>query len=721
MKKQITFSALVLLSIVASAQESEYTISCNKPLLFPQQTLSTNAKELNITADHGEIVDKNQHLLTGNASLISDKYYILADKIKIDKLQKKSSANGNVKFQNKQIMLTGDSAVLDKKGSVFTNAKYHYPKSKITGQADKIVDDGNKQTFDSMSYSLCPLGNTDWQMKADKVTLDQQANLGIAKNVTVEFMGVPIFYSPYYEWTLKGKSSGFLAPSASSYTESGKDKGYQVRIPYYFNISADRDFLLTLNQLSTRGSSIEGKYRQLFDKGRIEIEGHYLDKDKINKQKRWLFDSKLDLSLNDKTTLNINSHRVSDDNYFKEIAHYDTGKTSLTSSANITYKNKQTNLTALIVAENEQLLSTDKNEASYTRAPEIIISKKVQGLGNREAVFSISSTKFKHLNDAKKSGTRTNLQADFERNIKTAAYSIKPKLSFKKTHYSMENNSSQERNIYSFGVDSKLNFERETNLFGKNLVQTLTPRLAYNYTPGKEQSGLTNFDSAKVSELYANLFAGKSFTGLDRISKTNDVVIGLESDFIDQKTGKTYLALKIAQARHLDNTTTAENGSITAQKDYSNIAIGADLSLGDFTFKNAIQYDQDDGKTQRSNSEITYISGAKKFISATHENDAGKRTIGVYGALPINKKIHIFGSANRSLSNLITNKKTLGFAYESCCWKLRLAQFNEYTGAGNYDKVSKIEFVLKGLTSGDSSLSKRLNEEIPNYLPNLKN
>jgi LPS-assembly protein len=43
-----------------------------------------------------------------------------------------------------------------------------------------------------MTYSLCPIGNTDWQMKADKVTLNPKTNYGIAKNVTIEFMGIPI-------------------------------------------------------------------------------------------------------------------------------------------------------------------------------------------------------------------------------------------------------------------------------------------------------------------------------------------------------------------------------------------------------------------------------------------------------------------------------------------------------------------------------------------------
>jgi LPS-assembly protein len=48
----------------------------------------------------------------------------------------------------------------------------------------------------------------------------------------------------------------------------------------------------------------------------------------------------------------------------------------------------------------------------------------------------------------------------------------------------------------------------------------------------RNQSALANFDSEKINESYENLFSGKRFTGLDRISKTNDIVIGLESDFI---------------------------------------------------------------------------------------------------------------------------------------------------------------------------------------------
>jgi LPS-assembly protein len=41
------------------------------------------------------------------------------------------------------------------------------------------------------------------------------------------------------------------------------------------------------------------------------------------------------------------------------------------------------------------------------------------------------------------------------------------------------------------------------------VTQTLTPRLAYNYTPYKNQNALPDFDSEKMSNTYENLFSGK--------------------------------------------------------------------------------------------------------------------------------------------------------------------------------------------------------------------
>ncbi len=736
-KQLVLYSLFTLLSSTINAEG--LVLNCqNNALLFPKQTLSDKTKDLDVQADYSEAF-KGHYLLKGNVSLNSSAYFLSADEISINKSSKASNATGHVKFQDNTLMLTGDKAVIKKQGEVthttLNQVKFHYLNSRVNGHAQVVTNDGTKQVFSSGSYSLCPLGNSDWQMKADKITLDSSTNMGVAEEVTIEFLGMPIFYSSHHEWVLEGRGSGFLAPAFGSYNESGSSKGnnYQVRIPYYFNIAPDRDFLLTLNQLSSRGSVLEGKYRQLITNnnylgdGRFEIEGHYLNKDKITNNRRWLLNSKLKVSLNAKTDLNIVTNRVSDSDYFKEIAHSNTSDSELQSHVNLSYKNQKQNLTMSLFTESEQLINIDNDSnASHMRAPELSISKGYKGLGGRHVNLSLVSTKFAHKDSNKKTGVRTYAQAKFSRSIRSDNYSLTPSLNLSTTDYTMDNSANQKRNIASFNLDSKLFLERKISLFDTNLTQTLTPRLAYNYTPKKNQSALPNFDSNDKNDSYEGLFSGQKFTGIDRIASANDLTFGLESDFIDDETGDTYLNLKIAQAYRFDDTGMNSNGDTTlvssngdtilvSQRKYSDVAASVNLTMRDFAFNNSLQYDPKTNKINKRSSSISYILNPRKFLTLAHHDDDGKKSAELYGAYPLTKKIHIFAGINRSISDSITNKETTGIAYESCCWALRLAHFK----SGNYDDVIKLELVLKGLASTSSDLYKRLEEDVPNYLANL--
>ena len=727
MKKSITLCSLILFSGVVSAQG--YSLSCDDSrLLFPKQTLSTD-DSLDVLADRSEISKGDTYLLTGNVSLNSSAYFLAADEIQIKKTDKTSTAKGSVKYQDDELMFVGESAVVKKKADnnhiTLQQVSFHYPESKMNGKASQVVNDGVSQVFDSVSYTLCPLGNTDWQMKADQITLNSATNRGVASDVVVEFLGVPVFYAPHHEWVLEGRGSGFLAPSFGSYHESVADQGsnYQVRIPYYFNIAADRDLLLSLNQLSSRGSVIEAKYRQLIaandyvDGGRFEIEGHYLNNDKLSStyNARWLLNSTIDLSLNDKTKLNIATNRVSDVDYFKEIAHTNTSGSALNSKVDLTFEDADKNLNMVFFAESEQLINS--GTAKYTRAPELSISKGFTGLDNRRMDLSLVSTKFTHKDGNttdKKTGIRTHAQANFSRSITTDAYSLTPKFSLSTTDYALDNATNESRSIYSFGLDSKLFLEREVNLFGTDLIQTLTPRLAYNYTPEKTDPSV-NFDSESKSDSYESLFSGQKFTGIDRIGKANDLTFGLESDFIDEETGETYLSLKSAQSFYAD--AISPNGS---DRKYSNIAMSANITLDDLSFNNSLEFDPETNKIDKRDSSMSYILNPRKFLTLAHHDDNGTKSAELYGAYPITQNVHVFAGINRSITNSITNKETTGIAYESCCWALRLAHFKKHISGNDYDYVTNFELVLKGLASTSPGLAARLEEEVPNYLANLK-
>ncbi|WP_428087069.1 LPS-assembly protein LptD [Candidatus Thioglobus sp.] len=723
MKKSLVVCLLTLFSGAVSAQG--YTFNCqDSNLLFPKQAFS-NDDMLDILADHSEISKKDTYLLTGNVSVTSSDHYLSADEIQVKKSDKTSTASGNVNYQDHELMLTGENAVVKKINKTnhitLNQVEFHYPDAKINGQANKIVNDGVKQVFDLVSYSLCPLGNTDWQMKADQITLNPTTNRGTANDVVVEFLGIPIFYAPYYEWTLKGRESGFLAPTLGSYGESvaGQGNGYQVRIPYYFNIAPDRDLLLTLNQLSTRGSVVEAKYRQLInhlDGGLAEVEVHYLNDDDITNKKRWLLDSTIDLTLNDKTSLNVAAHRVSDADYFKEIAHSDTSTSALYSHIDLKYADQAQNLSINLFAENEQLINN--GSATYARAPEISINKSFKSLDNRQTDLSLVSTKFTHKTSSV-TGVRSHAQANFSRPIVTNAYSLTPKVNVSTTNYALDNAANENRSMVSFGLDSKFFLERQVNLFGTDLIQTLTPRLAYNYTSKKDQSALPNFDSAEKNDTYEGLFSGKKFTGIDRISNANNFTFGLESDFIDEESGATYLALKIAQTRHIDDVSMNSSGALVNSRKYSDIAVSVDLSLDDFKFNNLLQYNPETGTIDKRDSSISYISNPRKFLTLAHYDDNGVKTAELYGAYPITKNVHVFAGINRSITDSITSQETTGIAYESCCWALRLAHFKKHLGANDFDYVTNFELVLKGLASSSPNLYRRLEKEIPNYLANL--
>ena len=126
------------------------------------------------------------------------------------------------------------------------------------------------------TYSLCPVNKNDWLIDADQIALNLDKNRGVADHAIIKFKGVPIFYLPKYSWVLSGRGSGFLTPNYSTYTDveaenvtklidaRGKTiSSYSYRIPYYFNIAPDRDLLVALNYMSSRGYIYEGKYRQL--------------------------------------------------------------------------------------------------------------------------------------------------------------------------------------------------------------------------------------------------------------------------------------------------------------------------------------------------------------------------------------------------------------------------------------------------------------------------
>jgi LPS-assembly protein len=568
-----------------------------------------------------------------------------------------------------------------------------------------------------------------------QIELNLEKNRGVADNATVKFYGVPIFYTPKYSWVLSGRGSGFLTPDYSTYNETGHTKdSYRLRVPYYFNLAPDRDLLVALTYMSSRRFIYEGKYRQLIapkispdkEDSIWSIEAKYLPEDKITNLKRWLVNFSNELDLNNKTHLSAQFYRVSDSNYFQEIDRTNTSEKALKSSLKISFNDEESELSASLLTENEQVVNS--GTASYTKAIEGSISKTLNAETKMPIQLDLVSTKFSHKNASKESGTRIHGNIGVSRNLDFEYPQITPRASVAITNYSLKNSPDINRTIFGSGIDIDFTTIRPSNIYGYKVNHRISPIITYDYRAKKVQGNIPIFDSTdKYDDIisFSDLTSGERYTGLDRITNANDITLSLESSYRNinaLEDDKDVLNLRIAQSFYADDEVVSDtaNTDYETRKSYSDIAASIDISVNKFSIGSSAQYNPDKSKIVKKENSLTYSPSSREFISMTFIDEGTSDTEKYYGAYPLSDSIHIFGGVVNTNSSSLTSSETAGIAYESCCWAFRLAHFKDDNSSGGSNYSTGMELVLTGLGSTSSPLKDKIQNRIPGYFANLR-
>ena len=309
-------------------------------------------------------------------------------------------------------------------------------------------------------------------------------------------------------------------------------------MPYYFNIAPDRDLVVAMKYMSSRGFIYEGKYRQLIapriteeDKDSLfELETRYLSDDKITNLNRWLIDTSIELDLSEKIHFSAQYYRVSDAKYFEEVARTNTNVKTLKSNLELNYDNPSTNLEAAILTEDEQVVNA--GIPVYTRALEGSISKTFNADKKLPIQVDVVSTKFAHDTPGKESGVRTHTNLGVTRVLSSKFPIITTRANVGSTYYRLDNSNNINRTIAGTGVDLAFPFISQGNLYGSEVNHTLTPKISYNYRAKEVQGNIPIFDTTdKYDEIitFAALSSGERYTGLDRITNANDFTLSIES------------------------------------------------------------------------------------------------------------------------------------------------------------------------------------------------
>ena len=218
--------------------------------------------------------------------------------------------DGNVEFREPGILMVGSSAYIDGGNSInrLEEAQYVLHNYGANGSANSIVYTGDTGlvSIENGEFSRCEPGSNFWKLRADNIILDQNVNRGYAKNVSLRFGDIPVFY---YPGTLpfplgNERISGFLAPSTGS-TRSG---GLDFELPYYLNLAPNYDATLSPRLISDRGvlAGLETRYLASWSMNTLNFAGLSGDK---------LYDPK---------TVNLpgSDSPISEDRWFLGLEHF---------------------------------------------------------------------------------------------------------------------------------------------------------------------------------------------------------------------------------------------------------------------------------------------------------------------------------------------------------------------------------------------------------------
>jgi len=726
--------------------------------IFPLKNFGKDINSLDVVADKSEIINSDTYHLYGDVEIKSNTHILSGDDIEFSSTTQNATASGNVQFQDNDVLIFSDELQFRKDiEGISVNAKNAYFQDVsietlgANGFGSRIIKTPNFVNIEDASYTLCPVNNSNWVIEASNINLNLEKNRGNAKHAKIEFYGVPILYLPRYSWVLKGRGSGFLTPSYQTFNDATTNKGaYNLKIPYYFNIAPDRDLLLAATYMKYRGFKYEGKYRQLFGR-KIDEEGNnvdsilkidtrYMFNDSISKIDRWLLESSLEFDLTDKLNLSSNYNRVSDKKYIKEIARGTSDE--LNSFIKLSYHDKSNALLLSALRKHRQVLDGCETlcQDRYLKNYELLLDKTFTWEEINQAITtSLINTKFTSTKPNKVSGKRTYLNIGYnkdhfilkEDNVYPAIPLISSKFNFSSTHYKLSNSKNITRNIGGAGLDLLLPFKNRGSLFNTEISHILIPKISYKYRGTKAQSSIPLFDTTdSYADImtFSDLTADERYTGLDRISNANDLTYSIESGtrFINsEKTDLDLLNVKLAQTYYTDDFAVSNiaNNDYEIRRKYSNIASSIAIALDNFTFSNNTTIEPDKFSIVSKSNSFSYRVNARKFITLEYShsrvtNDVKKRTIKMYGALPLTDSIHIFGGRDKVTSTNVTNTETSGIVYESCCWAFRLAHIKK-AASNDYNYSTVAELILTGLGSTAASLNERIETNIPGYTAEL--
>jgi len=638
----------------------------------------------------------------GNVRLRRTGEAIFADHLRYVFADDEVTADGNLRFERDGVVVTGEGLrynLADSTGEM-TEVEYFLLEAEAHGKASRLISKSrNNARVEDATYTNCEVGDEDWYMRANTIDLDRARDLGVARNASVVFKGVPILYSPYLDFSLSGsRKSGVLPPSIGQTQQSG----FEVTLPYYFNLAPNYDATLSPRYMTRRGLMVGGEFRYLKPTLNGDVRAQYMENDRQREESRYAYAVRHNQTIGEKTTGYVNVIGVSDDFYFTDLSNQiaATSLTNLPREAGLNYNGDWWNVGARV--QDFQTLQDPLAPVTppYARLPQITLA------GGRPTPLGVDVNLLGELVDFEHptlvTARRDTLYPSFSLPLRTSFLYVTPKIGYHYTRYTYDDDSQpdQTRELPIFSLDSGVVFERDTSIYGSQVTQTLEPRLYYVYIPYVDQNAIPIFDTAESDFNLAQIFTENQFTGGDRINDADQLTGAVTSRLIDPRTGNERMRFVVAQRYYFsDQLVTLDSPPRDANRTDVLLGAGGTITAA-WRFDTLFQYGTVDNQFERSNLAVQYRPERGKVVNAAYRfTREQQEQVDLSAQWPLTSNWSGLARWNYSLESDKILEGLVGLEYNAGCWTTRLVAHHFVTGVDDYSSSFFLQLELSGVSS----------------------
>lgn len=678
--------------------------------------------------------------LERDAELVKDKTRVKADSACYRQVENEVEAQGHVQIWRFGDYFTGDEVQLnmDSGKGYMLNPTYKLEANGGRGKAERInfINEDEAQVVNG-TYSTCQAVDPDWYLRSATMNLDSGRDVGTAGTTLIYFKDVPILGTPAISFSLSGaRRSGWLAPTPGYSSKNGAE----LVVPYYFNIAPNRDLTVYPKYIGSRGLQLGALGRYIgetdggFYKGETYLEfmphdREYAQANPDSKSDRWMIRSshQQDITKNWEYSWNLNG--ASDNNYPNDFSKTVTGSTDrqLLREFRTDYHGEFWTLTAR--AQKYQVLqdpeaATDPSltvTRPYDRLPAVNFNAaQYDVMGGFDWAFDAEATRFYHPTLI--NGTRVVAIPQISYPIIGPSYFITPKVMVNMASYNLDayNGAKAEtmsRVVPTVSLDSGMVFERDVKFLGKNMTQTLEPRLFYVRTPYRDQSNFPIFDTDAATFNFSQLFSENRFVGSDRIGDANQLTAAVTSRFLDAN-GAEALRLAFGQRFYFSDQRVQLNSSTPVNDTRSDLLLAASGRISEtWTFDSAVQYNPSDSRVTSQTYSVQWMPGSKKVLNLGYRYLRNSfKNVELSSQWPIFKRWYGVGRVSYSLQDKKILESLVGLEYQADCWVFRTGGQRFVTTSTKASTQIFFQLELSGLSHlGVGSPLEAMKASIPGY------